>query len=100
VTVGIVRQSQCLTVALRSPCTALFSRFWQPRGGCHGGGEEGMASVFRGGQRRMGGGEASLCVWRRDENQEGRIAQSCGLVIGGARSEGGIKKLGTCCYVF
>jgi len=46
----------------------LFSCFWQRRGGCHGGGEEGMASgdvvanVFRGGQRRVGGGEASLCV--------------------------------------
>ncbi|QCD93031.1 hypothetical protein DEO72_LG5g1102 [Vigna unguiculata] len=33
VAVRIVRQSQCLTVALRSPCTELFSRFWQPRGG-------------------------------------------------------------------
>ena len=32
VAVGIVRQSQCLTVALRSPCTELFSCFWQPRG--------------------------------------------------------------------
>jgi len=68
VAVRLVRQSQCLTVALRSPCTVLFSRFWQRRGGCHGGGEEGMASgdvvanVFRGGQRRVGGGEASLCV--------------------------------------
>jgi len=68
VAVGIVRQSQCLTVALRSPCTELFSRFWQPRGGCHGGGEERMASgdvvasVFRGGQRRVGVEEKRRCV--------------------------------------
>jgi len=56
-----------------------------------------VASVFRGGQRRVGGGEASLCVWRKDENQEGRrVAELWFLVVGGARSsEGGgiIKKI-------
>jgi len=42
-------------VALRSPCTALYSRCCQRRGGCHDGGEAGMASgdvvasMFRGG---------------------------------------------------
>jgi len=42
-----------------------------------------VANVFHGGHRRVGGGEASLCVWHRDENWEGRIVQNCGLVVGG-----------------
>jgi len=70
-------------VALRSPCTALFSRCCQRRGGCHGGGEAGMASgdvvasVFRGGQRRRG--------WRRSEyvcGAEKRAEKkSCSLAV-------------------
>jgi len=49
-------------VALRSPCTALISRCCQRRGGCHGGGEAGMASGDVVASGDVGGGEASMCV--------------------------------------
>jgi len=60
-----------------------------------------VASIFRGGEWRMGGGEASLCVCGAEMTiRKSRVELWFGLWWG-ARSEGGIiKKLGMCCFVF